>query len=47
MVAEFVKNGRLHMVKDAPVIKRSVYALYSHNSEKKELIAHANGYFAS
>lgn len=45
MIEELVKSGRLYMVKDAPVIKRSVYVLYTYNNEKKELINHAKDYF--
>ncbi|MCW8901379.1 MAG: LysR family transcriptional regulator [Gammaproteobacteria bacterium] len=45
MVEELIKNERLFLVKNAPVIKRSVYAIYPHNSEKSDLITHANSYF--
>jgi DNA-binding transcriptional LysR family regulator len=46
MVTDLIARERLFLVKDAAVIKRSVYAIYPHNSEKRELITHANGYFA-
>lgn len=45
MVEDLIKSGRLFMVKDAAVIKRSVYSVYVHNSDKKSLIEHANHYF--
>lgn len=47
MVTDLVAAGRLFEVNDAPVIKRSVYAIYSHASEKRELITHANSYFST
>ena len=47
MVTDLIAAGRLYMVNDAPVIKRSVYAIYSHTSEKRELITHANSYFST
>lgn len=47
MVTDLIASGRLFMVNDAPAIKRSVYAIYPHNSEKRGLIMHANSYFSA
>lgn len=38
MVADYIKNGVLHTVPDAPVIKRTAYAVYNKTSDKLELI---------
>jgi len=45
MVARYIKNGQLHLVKDAPPIERRVYVLYHHNHDQVELIKHACNYF--
>lgn len=41
MVSEELKQKRLHVVKDAPVIKRVAYAAYLPTSDKKDLIDNA------
>ena len=46
MVEDLITDERLFLVEDAPVIKRGVYAISPHNSEKRELISHANSYFS-
>jgi DNA-binding transcriptional LysR family regulator len=38
MVQEELKNNRLFIVEDAPVIKRLAYGVYSHNSDQREFI---------
>lgn len=45
MVSRLIAKKVLFKVKDAPVIKRSVYSIYPHNSEKQALIQHACKYF--
>jgi len=38
MVADYIKNAVLHTVPNAPVIKRTAYAVYNKTSDKLELI---------
>ena len=38
MVANYLEDGRLHLVKDAPVIRRHAYAVFPLRSEKIDLI---------
>tara|TARA_R110001599_G_scaffold353231_1_gene591128 strand:- start:214694 stop:215557 length:864 start_codon:yes stop_codon:yes gene_type:complete len=38
MLANYIEAGRLHVVKDAPVIRRHAYAVFPLRSEKIELI---------
>ncbi|MDH5444978.1 MAG: LysR family transcriptional regulator [Gammaproteobacteria bacterium] len=45
MVKPLLDKGVLFRVNDAPVIERSVYALYHHNHEQLELIKMACDYF--
>ena len=45
MVEQMLHDERLFLVKDAPVIKRSVFAIYPHSSEKRNLIDYACKYF--
>lgn len=45
MVKELLKEQVLHIVKDAPVIQRSVYALYTNENSHMELIKLAYSYF--
>jgi len=46
MVTRYLDNGQLHHVKDAPVIDRTVYALYHHKHDQIELIKFACEYFS-
>lgn len=41
MVADDLEKGVLHVVEDAPSIKRKVYAAYSPQTERREIIEHA------
>jgi len=41
LISEELENGILHLVDDAPSISRSAFVLYSHNSERTELIGRA------
>ena len=45
MVLHLIEKGLLHRVKDAPVIDRTVYALYHHKHEQLNLIKQACAYF--
>lgn len=45
MVSRYLRDDRLFLVKDAPVIKRSVVAIFPHKSDKRHLIEHANNFF--
>ena len=45
MVTQQIAEGRLHIVKDAPVIDRIVYALYHHDHSQPSLVEHACQYF--
>lgn len=47
MVSQILEAGHLFLVKDAPVIKRSVFAIYPHNCDKKNLVEHACNYFSN
>ena len=47
MVRPVLDKGLLHIVKDAPVIERTVYALYHHKHEQLALIKMACDYFKS
>lgn len=38
MVADHIKNARLHVVPDAPVIQRTAYAVYNRTSDKLDLV---------
>lgn len=46
MVEDLLNQGVLHRVMQAPVIKRQVYALYAHDSQRKGLIEQALEYFS-
>lgn len=46
MVSELLKDQSLFLVKDAPVIRRSVYALYSSENKNMEMIKYACEFFA-
>ena len=45
MVSRLLEKELLFLVKDAPVIDRTVFALYHHNSDKLVTIQHACEYF--
>lgn len=47
MVARFIESGQLHLVNDAPIIDRHVYALYHHKHDQLDLIKYACNYFIS
>ena len=47
MVANLLEQESLFLVKDAPVIKRSVFAIYPHKSDKFNQIEYACNYFGS
>jgi DNA-binding transcriptional LysR family regulator len=47
MVSQLIEGKSLYMVNDAPVIKRSVFAIYPHNSEKLSQIEYACNYFSA
>lgn len=47
MVSRLLENETLFLVQDAPVIKRSVFAIYPHKSEKISQIEYACNYFAT
>ena len=47
MVESYLDSEELFIVHDAPLIKRTVYAIFPHNSEKKELIDLSCQYFAN
>lgn len=47
MVSKHIEAGQLHHVEDAPVIERTVYALYHHGHEQLEMIKQACEYFAN
>ncbi len=40
MFSEYVRQGKLHIVEDAPVFERTAYAIYHKANDKKELIMH-------
>lgn len=46
MVSEELRRKKLFRVKDAPVMNRGAYAVYSGESDKQALIKHALRYFA-
>jgi len=43
MIEEDLNKGRLHLVKEAPVIQRPVYAVYPEPSDKQELLTQVLG----
>jgi len=45
MVARYIESGQLYRINDAPVIDRTVYALYHHKHDQLALIKHACQYF--
>jgi len=45
MVSNLLEQEKLFLVKDAPVIKRSVFAIYPHKSDKINQIEYACNYF--
>lgn len=45
MVAQELKQQTLHLVKDAPVIRRTIYAVCSHTSDKRQTIQKSIDYF--
>jgi hypothetical protein len=45
MVSELLDNQELFQVKDAPVIKRSVFALFSTDNKNPEMIKTACDFF--
>jgi len=47
MVSEYIEQGKLFIVKDAPIIERTATAVYSGQSEKQELITEVVKYFVS
>lgn len=47
MVAEALKRKQLHLVKDAPVIDRSIYAVYANGHEKQAVIDRLLDFFAT
>ena len=46
MVSEMLERKQLYAVADAPVIDRSVHAVYQHQSERRKLVEQALTYFA-
>ncbi len=45
MVSKYIEAGQLHQVNDAPVIDRTVYALYHHMHEQLDLLHTACQFF--
>lgn len=45
MVGQLLEDEKLFLVKGAPVIKRSVFAIYPHDNDKRGLIDYACDYF--
>lgn len=47
MVDTYIADGTLHLIKDAPVITRSVFVLFPHNFKRSHLLEHACQYFSN
>ena len=45
MISALLQAKKLYLVNDAPVIRRSVYALFPHNNEKQNLVESVCRYF--
>ena len=40
MFSDYVRQGKLHIVEDAPAFQRTAYAIYHKDNDKKEFIVH-------